>query len=243
MERDAYLEHVRADGTRLIEIGRSAPEAQIPSCPEWSMRDLVGHVSSVHEWVANILENQLQDRPHLRRLDELEGDFASVADEYELNLARLLAALGRTREDELVWNWSARRPAPAAFWFRRMAQETVIHRVDAELGAAKPTPIAAALAADGIDEFLSLLKSFIGREPVDDLEGSIAFVTTDAPGEWRLDLAPDRVDFVESDVDATVCGPASDVYRFVLHRDAGAANLEMSGDRRVIEAWRKVAFE
>ena len=42
------------------------------------------------------------------------------------------------------------------FWIRRMAQETVIHRVDAELGAgvASIAPIPADLAHDGIDEFL-----------------------------------------------------------------------------------------
>jgi hypothetical protein len=42
-----------------------------------------------------------------------------------------------------------------AFWIRRMAQETVIHRVDAELGAgAAIAPIPDDLAADGIDELL-----------------------------------------------------------------------------------------
>jgi uncharacterized protein (TIGR03083 family) len=243
VERDSYIEHVRSDGARLVEVARCAPEARIPSCPEWSMRELVGHMSSVHGWVANILETRLQERVHLRQVDELEGDFDAIAGEYESNLARLLAALDATSDDESVWNWRDRRPAPAAFWFRRMAQETVMHRLDAELGANEPTPIDPALAADGIDEFLGLLQRFIGREPVEGLEGSIAFVTSDAPGEWRLNLAPDRLDFVDTEVEASVRGPASDVYRFVLHRNADDANLEMLGDARVIERWQKVAFE
>src|SRR4029450_10613853 len=46
------------------------------------------------------------------------------------------------------------------FWIRRMAQETVIHRIDAELGTGQPiAPVPADLALDGIDE---LLKVFVG---------------------------------------------------------------------------------
>ena len=52
------------------------------------------------------------------------------------------------------------KPDPTVgFWFRRMAQETVIHRIDAELGAgASIAPAPDDLAVDGIDE---LLKVFI----------------------------------------------------------------------------------
>jgi hypothetical protein len=41
------------------------------------------------------------------------------------------------------------------FWIRRMAQETVVHRVDAELAAeVAPGAIPDDIALDGIDEFL-----------------------------------------------------------------------------------------
>jgi uncharacterized protein (TIGR03083 family) len=243
MDRDAYLSHIGDDGPRLIEVARTAPSAVIPSCPEWDMRALVGHVSSVHAWVAEILEKQLQAPPHLRRVGELVGDFEAVAAEYDVNLDRLLSALDSSSEEEKVWNWSDRAPAPASFWFRRMAQETVIHRVDAELGAGALSPIDAPLAADGISEFLGLLQRYIPDEPVDGLRGTIAFSESDMKVDWRLALAPTRLEFISGDVDATVRGPASDLYRWILRRDFGDVALEMSGDRRIIESWRAVKFE
>ena len=208
------------------------------------MRALVGHATSVHAWVANVLENHLQTRPHLRRVDELIGGFDAIAAEYDTNLARLVTALGATAEDEMVWNWSDRAPAPARFWFRRMAQETAIHRVDVELGAGSVSPIDAALAADGIDEFLGLVERYIPAEPVEGLHGAIAFRATDVEGEWRLDLEPNRLEVIAGDVDATVQGAASDLYRWILHRDNGDGDsIAIDGDRSVAEAWRSVKFE
>ena len=47
------------------------------------------------------------------------------------------------------------------FWFRRMAQESVIHRIDAELGAgAAIAPVPADLAVDGVDELLKVFVAY-----------------------------------------------------------------------------------
>src|SRR5262249_28427268 len=47
------------------------------------------------------------------------------------------------------------------FWIRRMAQETVIHRLDAELALhTDPAPIPDDLALDGIDEVLHLFVAY-----------------------------------------------------------------------------------
>jgi uncharacterized protein (TIGR03083 family) len=244
MDRETYLGNLRRDGARLIEVARTAPSAEIPSCPRWDMRALVGHTTSVHAWVAGILEDHLQTRPHLRRVDELVGDFEAIAAEYESNLDRLLVALKATSEDEMVWNWSDRAPAPARFWFRRMAQETVMHRVDAELGTGSPSPIDAALAADGIGEFLGFVARYVPDELVGGVSGTIAFCATDVDGEWRFLLESARIEPTAGDVDATVSGPASDLYRWVLHRDLGeVTSLALSGDHGVIDAWGSVKFE
>lgn len=243
MDKDTYISHVRDDGARLVEAARHAPSARIPSCPDWDMRILVGHVSSVHAWVAEILEGRLQKRPHLRRVDELTGDFDGIAAEYGANLPRLLSALGSTAGDELVWNWFDQKPAPARFWFRRMAQETVMHRVDAELGARLLTPIDASLAVDGISEWLAFLERFISYDPVEQLHGSIGFAANDGEGEWRVALAPDHIEFVSGDTDATVRGPASYLYQWVMNRSDENGSLDLSGDESVIAAWRALKFE
>ena len=74
---------------------------------------------------------------------------------------RAAAGPARPVHGELRAEFRAREPgAPAptwfgpdqtvGFWIRRMAQETVIHRIDAELAAGLPvTPVPGDLAADG----------------------------------------------------------------------------------------------
>jgi hypothetical protein len=48
--------------------------------------------------------------------------------------------LGRRGPDEPAWTfWPDDQTC--AFWFRRMAHETVVHRVDAELAAGEVTPV------------------------------------------------------------------------------------------------------
>src|SRR5216683_667649 len=48
-----------------------------------------------------------------------------------------------------------------SFWIRRMAQETVIHRIDAQLAAGvPPAPVPEDLAVDGVDEVLRLFLAY-----------------------------------------------------------------------------------
>src|SRR5205085_4835630 len=72
----------------------------------------------------------------------------------------------------LLEEFATRKPEDAAgswytpdqtvgFWIRRMAQETVIHRIDAELGTGQQVaPIPADLAVDGIDELLKIFVAY-----------------------------------------------------------------------------------
>lgn len=82
-----------------------------------------------------------------------------------------LALLGRAY-GELRAEFSVREPdsptptwfaadQTVAFWIRRMAQETVVHRIDAELAAGLPvTAVPEDLAIDGIDEVLNRMLAF-----------------------------------------------------------------------------------
>src|SRR5258708_27078012 len=68
--------------------------------------------------------------------------------------AALSAEFAARRPEDHTFTWYD-PDQTAGFWIRDMAQETVIHRVDAELAAAEPlAAIPGDLAADGIDELL-----------------------------------------------------------------------------------------
>jgi uncharacterized protein (TIGR03083 family) len=240
MELKEYRDHVAADGTRLVEAARSAPEAQIPSCPDWDMRQLISHVSAVHAWVAMILAEQIQEAVWPRRISEFPSEFDEAAREYDDSLRLLLEQLSKVDPDALVWNWSDRKPAPASFWFRRMAHETVIHRIDAEEAAGAVTVIDPDLATDGVDEYLR-----VGCEPPDGLTSRLSFQTTDTGASWRVALGSDQLAFdPPGDPQGTVQAPANDLYLWLVHREAAMAGpVELSGDREAIAQWSAIRFE
>jgi hypothetical protein len=78
--------------------------------------------------------------------------------------AAIIKALDLKRPERKTWSWH-HSDNTVDFWFRRMAHETVIHRIDAELACSSVTTIPEDLALDGVDEvldFLPLLGSWQG---------------------------------------------------------------------------------
>ncbi len=156
MEYSRFLDCLAADFARLRAIVPTDLNAAVPSCPGWTVADLTRHVGMVymHKTLAMREGAEPEQWPP-------EG----LADE------KPLALLDRAYAG-LVAEFAARKPADPAgtwyapdqtvgFWIRRMAQETVIHRIDAELGTGQPvTQVPADLAVDGIDELLKVFVAY-----------------------------------------------------------------------------------
>ena len=117
------------------------------------------------------------------------------------------------------------------FWIRRMAQETVIHRIDAELGTGRAgRAVPADLAVDGIDELLKVFAAFSvaewGDYFTDILAGSPGrtyALRTDGAA-WRVRTGPGLFtveDGVGDDAaDVTISGPPTAVLRWVWNRES-----------------------
>jgi uncharacterized protein (TIGR03083 family) len=240
-----YLDRLRIDGAALGGAGREAPSAPVRVCPGWDMTALVGHVGGIHHWVADIVRTGATAAPATRASPPDPGDAGVVLAWYDQGLAALVSLLDQADPDGRVWNWFDRGPAPARFWYRRMAHETAVHRWDAEDAAGHPSPLDAALAVDGIDEFLTFVASWLPRSPVAGLSGTLHLHATDtdhsAPGEWLVTLAPDRLALRHEHAkgDAALRGSASDLLLWLLNRKpADADGLTLFGDRSVTDAWR-----
>jgi len=167
MDDSRYLECLAADYGDLRDAAAAVElTVPVPTCPGWTMGDLVFHVAEVYLHKVTVM-----------RTGEWPEQWPPPGTEQEAELPLLGRAYG-----ELIAEFSARQPADAtptwydpdqtvAFWIRRMAQETVIHRIDAELAAGLPvTPVPDDLAVDGVDE---VLKRFLGYdvEALDQLKG------------------------------------------------------------------------
>ena len=243
MEPSTYLEHLRNDGDRLAAVAQEAPKAAVTSCPGWDMTELLTHVGGVHRWVGQIVASK--STTYRKGESEPPEGFDAALGWYKEGLTALLATLGATDPDEQVWNWADRAPAPARFWFRRMAHETAIHRWDAESAADDPHPLAADLAVDGIDEFLGFVGLWLANSPVAGLAGSLHLHATDTAGEWSLQLQPGHLDLRREHVksDVAMRGSASDLCLWVVNRvPADSTRFQIFGDTEILQTWRELKF-
>ena len=133
-----------------------------------------------------------------------------------------------------VWTWSSEHDA--AFVTRRMAQETAVHRYDAERAAGREHRLDSRLASDGVDEFLFHFLGWVGPDAVP-VDGSVHLHCTDVEGEWLVVADTDGADVVTREHakgDAAVRGPAHDLL-MVLWRRQALDTVEVIGDRAVAE--------
>lgn len=146
-----------SDAARLREVVAVADlAAPVPTCPEWTVADLAQHVGAVYLHKVECIRTGTNPDP---------WPPPGLADEEPRALldrawAALSAELAQRGADSPAFTWYVPDQS-VGFWIRRMAHETVIHRVDAELAAgADRAAIPADLAVDGVDEFLSVFIAY-----------------------------------------------------------------------------------
>src|SRR3984893_8534794 len=123
LDVDAQITRLYRDGLALAHAVGPL-DAPVPPCPGWDVRDLVRHVGGVHRWAGTIVRERLQDRPHRAASAPPDGD---LLEWYGQGLAALVDALRGGSPRDSFWFWG---PAPnaVAFWARRQANETAVHR-------------------------------------------------------------------------------------------------------------------
>ena len=196
----AWLE--RLTDEVYVLAAEADPAAKVPSCPGWTVADLVVHLGEVHVWAEQCI--RLGDPVERPPAGPGEGR-AALAAWYADCAAVLLSTLRRTPPGTACWTFGP-RPRTAAFWFRRQAHETAVHRWDlgAVLGRDRGYP--AELAADALDEVVTVFfprQVRLGRIPP--LTAALALEVDDGRG-WLL--AGDGTGTPGDTADATVSGPA-----------------------------------
>lgn len=245
MQPEQLLDHLQENASALATAARIAPSAPVPTCPDWNMTALVGHVAAIHRWVNEIVLTGSTQRLNRHFSDEAPVDATTCLARFEEGASGLLATLEHADPEALVWNWFDRKPAPARFWFRRMAHETAVHRWDAQRASGNPEAVDADLAVDGIEEYLTFVTRWLPGRPVAGLTGSLHLHATDHEGEWSLTLAPDRLEYrhEHTKADAAVRASASDLLLWLVNRTpADSASLDVFGDRTIVEGWCNISF-
>jgi len=237
-----FLAAVRADGAALAAAARRGLDPEVPTCPGWTVADLVLHTGMVHRHKLEIVRGRLAAPPS--PWPPPAPDRRELLDWYGQGLDELVTVLDGTDPQTPVWTFHP-PDRTVAFWRRRMAHETAVHRVDVESAHGEPAPVPAPLAVDGIDEVLDVfLVPFSEREAVGGGGETLHLHATDAEGEWRLRLLPTgvQVDRGHAEADAAARATASDLLLFLWGR-LPATRLETFGDPAVPAAVRALAAE
>jgi uncharacterized protein (TIGR03083 family) len=232
MDNDAFVDaYVRAAEGIAAAARRVGLDAAIPACPNWTMADLVAHVTQIHfRWIVSIAERQTSP-DQIRRPDRPTDD--ELLETFDTGRAQLADILRTTDPSTEVWTWTDDHTV--GFVSRRMAHEMAVHRWDADSAEGEPAPIEPELASDGIDEFLS---NFAPRLKADaePVGGSVHIHCGDTPGEWTIRPGQDGRAYAvareHAKGDCALRGPANDIL-LVLWRRRGLDTIDVVGDADV----------
>jgi uncharacterized protein (TIGR03083 family) len=248
MEVAEHIDVLRGQGAALAEAaGRAGLDATVPTCPPWLVKDLLRHTGYIHRWAArHITERPVSvlDGPGEAEILRGGGSDEDLIQWFLAGHAALVQTLATADPDVSCGTFMA-APSPLAFWARRQAHETAIHRADAEIATGSSAGYPAGFAADGVDE---LIMGFGRRRKYAPTAASgwLRVVATDTGNGWHVEphegrLQPRRV--VPADrpggAGCTVTGPASAVYLFLWNRSGPApADITIGGDRDALTSWQ-----
>ncbi|MFJ5720330.1 maleylpyruvate isomerase family mycothiol-dependent enzyme [Streptomyces sp. NPDC093149] len=245
---DRYCDEIIARTDALRATIRDADlGATVPTCPDWTLRELVLHVGRAHRWVGEIVRTRATEMvPNEQVPDSAPGsdDLAALDAWLAEGAADTVEALRAAGPDQKVWSWGWERST--GFWARRMAHETIVHQADAALTAGTGYEVAPELAADTIDEWLEIVAfaRAAGHGKAAELAGaggSIHLHATDVPGaEWLIELGEDGFTWRRAHEKATVAlrGPLTDVLLVFNRRlPADSDRVEVLGDTKLLDFW------
>jgi uncharacterized protein (TIGR03083 family) len=228
-----------ADQARLVATPADALGTTVPECPEWTVEQLVSHVGRVHRWATKLLLADPPEDSGPRGL-ALTARGPAILDELATVAAAAVDELRRRSLDEPAYAWGHLRTR--RFWLRRLANETAVHRADADSAVGRPMAVDPALASDGIDEYFGEFFPLLGSNPLALADGADARTLhvhcTDVAGEWLLTFSPDGFDVQREHAkgDVAARGAASDLLLALWgRRKPDRPGVEVLGDAALFD--------
>lgn len=220
---EQFLESIKQDANRFVAAARKGLDAAVPTCPGWTVLDLLIHTGVIHRRKEQVVMKGLTDRE-----TEVEKPTENQIDWFEEGVELMLSALRSGKAGDPAWTWHE-PDQTVGFWYRRMAHEMLIHRVDAELAYGGVSDIDPVISEDGIDEALDIF--IAGYPPWATLE----------TGKSVIKLStPDRNWFLRTGTfsGTTKSGKVLDKFPTVLlDPDASEWDCEISGSPAALNLW------
>ena len=244
MDLNGYVAVLSGEAGVLAAAGEEAGhDADVPTCPGWTVNDLVLHMGEVHRWATAVVTTRATKLGQVPNdfLGELPGR-AELFDWFRRGATALCEALTSADPDIEYATFLNDPPSPRLlFWARRQMLETSMHRIDAEAAAGRCTGFTPDVALDGIDEFLT---GFLPRSRTSlhsERPRSLQVAPDYSNQRWTVSISGDPPVTTRSSeasaADCVVAGSASDIYLALWNR-GGLDSLRVTGDASVLELLR-----
>jgi len=234
-----HLHVLAEENDRFIMAARAAGwSSEVAACPGWNAADLAFHMCKVQSMFLGMLTTAAISPKDLPRLERPESD-EGLVDLFIAGATQLERVLENTSDDAPVWTFTGSQPAS---WVkRRMAQEALMHRFDAEIAAGDLSQTDELICADGIDEKLAVFLPWFGDKV--HLAHTLHLHCSDTDGEWMLGPRAGGVAVAREHGkgDAALRGPAQllllALWRRITVDEAIAAGAEAFGDRAALDGF------
>jgi uncharacterized protein (TIGR03083 family) len=224
-------------------------DAQVPTCPEWTLFDLVRHLGEGRRKWAAIIAAGPADAPPDKSVwgaDAAPREREALLDWWTASAQQLLDALRETGPDRACWTWwaSSQSPQTTGAAARHQLHEIALHTYDAQATAGAPQSLPDEVARDGAEEFLSTCCATTSAWPhkptafdFHATEGGSWRLTVDADGA-RFTVLPDTATGDGPDAaGATVRGTPNELVLFLYDR-IPADSMQIDGDAGLIDLLR-----
>ncbi len=246
---DRYYRELEVETEKLaVAVSDADLTLPVPTCPKWTLGQLVGHVGHGHRWAAGMIERRA-NAPEPIVEEEVPAQAGPRGAWLMAGARRLAAAVRECGPDTAVWTWGTEKSA--GFWLRKLVHDGLVHRLDAELTVGREGSVSADLAADGVTDLLMSVATLSPPDSADPIfvglcgnGQTLHFHTTDpglgAAGEWMVQRTPAGVIWAHqhSLADVTARGPARGLL-LVLNRRIRPAlgGIEVIGDVTLFTHW------
>jgi len=242
----------------------SAPslDVHVPTCPEWTLFDLVQHLGQGRRrWAATVAAGPAAAPP---AASDWQGTTPDPRDREALvawltaSTGQLVDALREAGPDRGCWTWwdTSQSPQTCGAVARHQLQEVAVHTYDAQLAVGAPQSLSDEVALDGVEEFLSTCCATTSAWPHE--PAAVDYHATEGRS-WRLWLSADGARAARlpepgttsgtmsgtvsgeapDAADASARGTASELV-LALYGRMPVDSLELDGDRRLFDqliAW------
>jgi uncharacterized protein (TIGR03083 family) len=213
-----FLDAIASESEGLAATIRADTlDRRVPGCPDWSLRELVWHLGRVQQFWSLDVRSGSDEPPEFDEGQPGPAGAGALAAWMRESTRELLDALRAAPPDAPAWTWW-NEPRTAGAIGRHQVQEAAVHRWDAQSALGVPEPLPAALADDGVDEFLEISRQMRPPTP-------IAFQATDTGRTFTLSDGGPAV---------TVSAPSGDLV-LLLYRRLSPEQVRVDGDRAVLD--------